>query len=1316
MQDKAEEQQQTIQEIQITPEDIEAAQEALQLFPSYRERIETEEEEEPVQQVEQPVQPVEQEESPQQETEVDTAEPERLPPVEAFKNIPVVGDTAQGVYNFLNAPFAGAADAVIDQLNAGIDLANNKVPGVTIPGKLRKQAEYRNGALQTYRELGGRILAEGLVTQAIAGRLAQNVKSVPLLNSAFSKVFGTLAVESGVSAQFASTDPNTLTDANLFELIEKHGWGWVKWISPDFLATRPDMTPQQRRVTHIGADSVSTAVLGAFGLFGGLQKAKQQTRQLVKDFNAAEAIKARDAERAKQMAEYGKVKAELDPDNPHMGANPELYDPEEDVFIMADKGNLNGAIQDAAEIYFNKSGASEGSMRSVITDAERIKFLAPDSIQKQELVIQIADGIKKAPENKNYFSKTVTPKEKEEALDYLAEQLVDPRFTKGDLIKFFKDKRDIINKQGKQITSLSDDALILAQTATSKLLNKFADPDILRAQGYLAKNAAEEISGLATGVRLRDGVDGKEQAMDLIFNRLKYLMIQTGVAKNVRGTGLQVLKQLYDQRVFKTNPKAAQRIAETAYDSAEEALEAAQAKAAAKIDALRDIMKNRPHMLKPFIFALEMTDGDVNSMYKMTNLFLEQTGTFSKGIYDAKPELPSRVLTGMQSVRYNDILNSLGPPTASFFGNSTMIALKPIQALIGAALEFPRAPKESFNEMRKVFFAHRAMVDGLRKTMKHTAFVMKKAIQDPQGVRYAMRDDMSAQLQNTIKFHRLFAEAAQKEGNEGPMVIVEMMEFLEDLGNTPMLRFGTNLMTAMDGGTRAINNFVEARYKVYEDMIDSGKKFTPEELKAKIDEQYYSQFDEHGYITNKAIEKETAEMTLQLDTKMSNLISRGVRNFPVLKGLFRFNRTMAGMAHLWTKYDPMYRSAAAFTARHHNYFLSAKNFSQSEKIKVLQEAGKDFDPKSTLSVDNAFRRYQYDLKGRVAIGVGVAALAGFLVMEDRITGDGYFDPAIQRFRQKTDWKPRQIIDDNGNRFDFNVLGPLANVAASIVNIHDNYNILGEVEHEKQLGRAVYTIAAHITEQGVGAQIADLIDFFNAEASGLNRILSRELEPLGFQSGLRSQLQRVFDPYQREFDRSIGNYMRNRYKPVSGLPYSFDPIDGGKINPHPEQWWQRFFNELSPIPVSSEVSPIKQYLHDMQVDYYPLLDKVLSTKTKDYERSDILRIMGDEKFLANRLKKIMARHPYEDFRKKFEAEQKKAKANGFTRDLDYTNFDNVIPQIKDAFREAVKDAIGRLDYETQLDIVNRREIEAEEDILEQRGVSSLEQLLDPNRNR
>ena len=118
-------------------------------------------------------------------------------------------------------------------------------------------------------------------------------------------------------------------------------------------------------------------------------------------------------------------------------------------------------------------------------------------------------------------------------------------------------------------------------------------------------------------------------------------------------------------------------------------------------------------------------------------------------------------------------------------------------------------------------------------------------------------------------------------------------------------------------------------------------------------------------------------------------------------------------------------------------------------------------------------------------------------MEDRITGDGYFDPAVQRFRRKTDWKPRQITSDNGTRYDYSVLGPLANVLAMGANIADNLNILGEVEGGKQIGRFVYTIAAHITEQGVGAQIADLIDFANADESGLNRILSRELEPLVF---------------------------------------------------------------------------------------------------------------------------------------------------------------------------------------------------------------------------
>ena len=44
-------------------------------------------------------------------------------------------------------------------------------------------------------------------------------------------------------------------------------------------------------------------------------------------------------------------------------------------------------------------------MRSVITEAERVKFLAPESIAKQELVKKIADGIKGTRKIKTIFLK-----------------------------------------------------------------------------------------------------------------------------------------------------------------------------------------------------------------------------------------------------------------------------------------------------------------------------------------------------------------------------------------------------------------------------------------------------------------------------------------------------------------------------------------------------------------------------------------------------------------------------------------------------------------------------------------------------------------------------------------------------------------------------------------------------------------------------------------------------------------------------------------------------------------------------------------------
>ena len=68
-----------------------------------------------------------------------------------------------------------------------------------------------------------------------------------------------------------------------------------------------------------------------------------------------------------------------------------------------------------------------------------------------------------------------------------------------------------------------------------------------------------------------------------------------------------------------------------------------------------------------------------------------------------------------------------------------------------------------------------------------------------------------------------FARAAESKGNSGPLALYHMAETLHDLSNNPVLRFGANAMTALDGFTRAVIANGEARVRAYDRFVVGGK-------------------------------------------------------------------------------------------------------------------------------------------------------------------------------------------------------------------------------------------------------------------------------------------------------------------------------------------------------------------------------------------------------------------------------------------------------------------------------------------------------------
>ena len=124
-----------------------------------------------------------------------------------------------------------------------------------------------------------------------------------------------------------------------------------------------------------------------------------------------------------------------------------------------------------------------------------------------------------------------------------------------------------------------------------------------------------------------------------------------------------------------------------------------------------------------------------------------------------------------------------------------------------------------YKTIRRASYQYAAMSDTFTKAMKHMAFVFGKASRDPTSVSYIVRDDIVTKNEETMQLLKASAEAYVKEGEHGPMMLYNIAETLQDLGNNPVLRFGANAMTALDGFTRSVLGSIEARGRIYDEVF-----------------------------------------------------------------------------------------------------------------------------------------------------------------------------------------------------------------------------------------------------------------------------------------------------------------------------------------------------------------------------------------------------------------------------------------------------------------------------------------------------------------
>tara|TARA_A100001201_G_scaffold117512_1_gene101112 strand:- start:2366 stop:6403 length:4038 start_codon:yes stop_codon:yes gene_type:complete len=1248
-----------------------------------------------------------------------------------------VGDVAGGIQEFVNAPFAGASDVVFNHINAGLDNVQ-KIGGPSTDFRFKRSPLYEKDWMNSWRDISGSILFEISASQFLFKKLSKLnflPKKKPLID-----LIGKLGLDVGVAASVVATDPDSATSENLFDMVEK--WPVVGWAT-QALRTSPDMTSEQRRAKNILADTVTNSlfsiadfgitITGARRKIRKLSETVQQevadVEALAKEVNIAEdKFLADNIKRDKQLKDYGDELKRQSPNEPNIGSDPDLFDPEEQVFITSDD-DIYKSLESAEQVVFKPEVESQGRLASQFPENTLTKALAPDNVPKQELTRKFRKQITDAEENAGFFSPRSKPELREAALEAMADALVDPKATTGFLRKFFSDKRDLVSKPGLtgqiKVKGLSDDAAAVAFKAMSKLLDKYMSLDTIKAQAYLMNQYSGEVADLATGIAIKESDAGLQQAQELIIRRIQYLMTQKGVADWIRGTGLQSLDYLDKAAKGKIGNieigDDIKLITEEVFASADEALKKKAAQSRVFGDTLNAINKADPRFLKSFITAFRVTNGNVAVIEKWADFMLDSTDFIRKGFVDNNPSVPSRILTDLNSILYGLILSGVSPAATAFHANNIFIGMKFAQQLIGstafAAGGLVRGDAQAVKELKKTLFAYGSIVEGFRKVSKHTAFVYKEANLNPTKVPYAIREEAAKKLDGMKEIHQ--ALQGEFKDDVGMESTFGLMSNLSLLAEHPVVRHGTNSMLANDGGVRALEAFLEARRLAFDEVVEKGIK-DPKQIKKITDEKYQSFFDKNGFIKNDVIEARASEVTLQLDTNLSRLINQGVRHAPVLKNLFRFHRSMAGAVHLWTRNDPMYQSVAAgFQRMHIALDPWGKSKTIQQKRQYLERFRVAFDPKSEKDIINKYNEESIRVLGAVGFGASITSLARMLFVEDRLIGDGHPDPNVRRAQRKQGIKLGHIIDANGKAYDLDRLGTVGDMLRFYANVFTAFDIMGEDEGEKRARKFTYALSAHMLEKGLNTQLSDLMAAATGDPSTLTRIAARELTT-PFAPGLRSQMTRIFSPYVREFERDLEGYMMNNFRAVSDLPLAYNPIEGGVVNPHPPTWFERAINEVSAVKVSTAPSEVIQYLSDMEISYYPEIETILGTKSEPVDRSEIDRILGEKGDLKRRLKSIMKQHPADQFKEDIRdarrrAGQKRDEGEEFIH-VSEKDFRQVHAKIRKAFRDSIDEAVYALNQEQKLNIIKRARDESLQKDLVQSGVTDITELLDPNRNR
>ena len=940
------------------------------------------------------------------------------------------------------------------------------------------------------------------------------------------------------------------------------------------------------------------------------REALAQSLDQIDDLDKALDAVDRNATREQNIAAQGKLAS-----NPA----PTEFDPDITP-ILNESGNARQSVppgnvaRNMADTTSIKRGASTGDPAPIITEAMRTKGLMAGSTSRDAVL-----GVAEQARDLGRFDALVdgfrfTSDQMNESAFAIYKDIVNPETSLEDVKKLFASLKDtkkfLIGRF--EVEYAGEELARAAAFSLRDLTDRFLGRPIAESSGRVMDTLGREAATIAEGVQELSGFVDDNRAMDLIIDKMQFLLDEYALNKYISGWQLRN-KNWFDQ-VPKDRP--INEVLETLTNEFKTAENSIHAKNLEFTKTLKNLAENNPIAVRPLIDAYAHTKGDVDSLVKLHRWASEQI-TPTGMLKSPDPQALNLFTRSAWGVIYNNVLSGVSAFRAGV-GNTAQLILKPITSILGHGI---LGPLDNFEGLKRAFYYNGAVFETNRRALSDAYSMMKKAHKDPDTMLKAYRKDFVFQEDKSWDILESMRPLWEQEENYGKIMQYDTAKSLKEMSRLPYLRYGMTGMVFPDVFTNTHLATQLSRMRAYDDVF-SEFGFADWSKIHKAEKKHYSEiFDKDGLIQDKALKALSGEVSLNLDDGLSSWINKGTTAYPISKFLFMFPRTGSNYVKNALSWTPI-----SMIPGINKYSKTMYARTDDQIAAALMEHG--IDMATTPNARVLFKNLKAEYWGRLAFSSILTKTMWDYSMAGNIRGNGHYNASRRnKERDQLGYQPK-TINIAGKWVSYKGIPGVDPILSIIGDMAYYGRDIDEALAQNWSSKLMWTISATFLNETPLQGLEPLVAAANGDLTGWSRLVANSARSMIPQSGALGVLSNAITSTQKDIQADIVKYVQNKTPIASSfLPEQIDIWTGEPLNDI-DNPFLRILNSLSPIKISGTEEPWRKWLLTTGWDGLGRLKKD-STGSYEYteaEREAIYKHIGEQK-LYKKLMPLMNNSRY-----------------------------------------------------------------------------------------